>query len=88
MVDYNKEARKAKREGDYSKAGDLYYLAGDEKNAMEMYLEGNHFALAARLLEKNEDWKGAAKYYMQSGKYRRCGRNFLLISSTIFELQV
>jgi serine/threonine protein kinase/tetratricopeptide (TPR) repeat protein len=69
MVDYNKEARKAKREGDYSKAGDLYFLAGDEKSAMEMYLEGNHFALAARLLEKSEDWKGAAKYYMQSGKY-------------------
>src|SRR5262245_8925241 len=36
---------------------------------MEMYLEGNHFALAARLMEKNEDWKGAAKYYMQSGKF-------------------
>src|SRR5262245_45119368 len=69
MVDYIKEARKAKREGDYSKAGDLYFLAGDEKNAMEMYLEGNHFALAARLMEKNEDWKGAAKYYMQSGKF-------------------
>jgi serine/threonine protein kinase len=69
VVDYIKEARKAKREGDYSKAGDLYFLAGDEKNAMEMYLEGNHFALAARLMEKNEDWKGAAKYYMQSGKF-------------------
>ena len=69
MSDYNKEARKAKREGDYSKAGDLYYLAGDEKSAMEMYLKGNHFALAARLLEKEEDWKGAAKLYVQCGKF-------------------
>jgi serine/threonine protein kinase len=69
MTDYNKEARRAKREGDYSKAGDLYYLAGDEKSAMEMYLRGNHFALAARLLEKTEDWRGAAKFYVQCGKF-------------------
>jgi serine/threonine protein kinase len=69
MSDYNKEAKKAKREGDYSKAGDLYYLAGDEKGAMEMYLKGNHFALAARLLEKQEDWRGAAKFYVQCGKF-------------------
>lgn len=68
MTDYNKEARKAKREGDFSKAGDLYYLAGDEDNAMEMYLKGSHYALAARLLEKKEDWKGAAKFYVQCGK--------------------
>jgi serine/threonine protein kinase len=69
MPDYVKEARRAKREGDYSKAGDFFYLAGDEKSAMEMYLKGNHLALAARLLEKKEDWQGAAKFYVQAGKF-------------------
>ncbi len=68
MTDYIKEARKAKRQGDYSKAGDFFYLAGEEKNAMEMYLQGGHFALAARMLEKSGDWKEAARYYVQAGK--------------------
>ena len=47
MPDYIKEARKAKRQGDFSKAGDFFYLAGDEKHAMEMYLQGGHYTLAA-----------------------------------------
>src|SRR3989304_7997203 len=70
MSDYVREARRAKREGDYIKAGDFYYLAGDEKNALDMYLRGNHYSLAARLSEKKEDWKSAATYSIQSGKYQ------------------
>ncbi len=70
MPDYIREARKATREGDYSKAGDMFFLGGDDKSAMDMYLKGGHYALAARMLEKQEDWKGAAKYYMQSGKFQ------------------
>ena len=69
MTDYAKEARRAKREGDYSKAGDMYFLAGDARSALECYVSGNHLFLAARLLEKIEDWKGAARYYIQCGKY-------------------
>jgi serine/threonine protein kinase len=69
MPDYQKEARRAQREGDFSKAGDFYYLAGEEKKAMEMYVKGNHLALAARLLERKEDWRGAAKFYVQAGKF-------------------
>lgn len=69
MTDYIKEARKAKREGDYSKAGDFFSLAGDTKSAMEMYLKGGHHALAARLEEKGGDPKTAAKYYVQAGKF-------------------
>ena len=69
MTDYIKEARKAKREGDYSKAGDLFFLGGEEKTALECYLAGNHLFLAARLLEKTGDFKGAAKYYIQCGKH-------------------
>lgn len=68
MPDYIREAKRARRERDFSKAGDLFYLAGDEKAAMEMYLKGSHFSLAARLLEKNGDWKGAARYHLQAGK--------------------
>src|SRR4029078_1282654 len=68
MHDYIKEARKAKRQGDFSKAGDFFYLAGDEKHAMEMYLQGGHYTLAARMLEKSGEWKEAAKYYVQAGK--------------------
>ena len=69
MTDYAKEARRAKREGDYSKAGDMFFLAGDARSALECYVSGNHLFLAARLLEKIEDWKGAARYYIQCGKY-------------------
>jgi serine/threonine protein kinase/uncharacterized protein HemY len=68
MPDYLKEARRARRQGDYSKAGDFFFLGGDEKSAMDMYLKGGHYMLAARLLEKQQDWKGAAKFYIQSGK--------------------
>jgi serine/threonine protein kinase len=68
MSDYLKEARKAKRQKDYSKAGDFFYLAGDEKNAMDMYVQGGYFGLAARMLEKSGQWKEAAKYYVQAGK--------------------
>ncbi len=70
MPDYIREARKAAREGDYSKAGDMFSLGGDEKSAMGMYLKGGQYSLAARLLEKQEDWKGAAKYYTQCGKFQ------------------
>lgn len=69
MTDYLKEARKAKREGDYSKAGDLFYLAGEQKSALECYVAGNHLFLAARLLEKTGDLKSAARYYIQCGKH-------------------
>ncbi|MCI0416915.1 protein kinase [bacterium] len=68
MSDYLKEARKARRQKDFSKAGDFFYLAGDEKGAMEMYLKGGHYSLAARMLEKSGEWKEAAKYYVQAGK--------------------
>lgn len=92
MSDYIKEAKRAKREGDLSKAGDLFYLGGDVKNALDCYVKGNHFALAARLMEKEEDWRGAAKYHIQAGKYSDAAEIYVRLkdyrtASLMFEKQ-
>lgn len=92
MPDYIKEAKKARREGDLSKAGDLFYLGGDDKSAMDCYIKGSHFSLAARLLEKKEDWRGAARYYIQAGKFADAAEIFIRLkdyrtASAMYEKQ-
>jgi serine/threonine protein kinase len=66
-AEYSKRARQAARERNYDQAGDFYRLAGDWKRANEMYLEGGHFALAARLAEEMGDLENASAYYQQAG---------------------
>ena len=61
MADYLKEARKAQKQGDYVRAGDLYLMNGNEQEAIDMYLEGKSYAQAARLMEKQESWRPAAQ---------------------------
>jgi len=66
MKEFIKKAKKASGRGDYSQAGDFYYLAGDMDNALKMYLKGNHYDLAAKLYEKMEELEEAAEYYRKA----------------------
>lgn len=75
-MDYLKEARKAQKQGDLIRAGDLYVLGGSEHEAINMYLEGKSHSQAARLLEKQENWRGAAQCYSQAGNFERAARMY------------
>ena len=79
MPDYFKEARKALNEGDYQKAGDYYALAGDVQSAIDSYTTGGHYAVAARLLEKNDDIRRAAQYYAQASIFDKAATLYLRV---------
>ena len=71
---FMREIGKARREGDFLRAGDLYVLQGDEQDAVEMYLKGKHYEHAAKLLDKLDNYSLAAKYYALSGNLDRAAR--------------
>ena len=71
--EYAKRAKKAAASGDFSQAGDFYRLAGDWQRANEMYLEGSHFDLAARLAEEMGDLPSAALYHLKAGDLKASG---------------
>jgi tetratricopeptide (TPR) repeat protein len=79
MPDYFKEARKALNEGDYLKAGDYLALAGDIQGAVDCYTMGSHYAVAARLLEKNDDLRRAAQYYAQASIFDKAATLYLRV---------
>lgn len=76
MTDYLKEARKAQKQGDYVRAGDLYMLHGSEQEAIDMYLEAKSYAQAARVMEKQESWRAAAQCYAQAGNFEKAARMY------------
>ena len=63
MTDYEKEAKKALKDFDFQRAGDLYVLAAKQDKALDCYLKGKHYDSAGRLLERMEDFGQAARYY-------------------------
>lgn len=69
MAEYEKEAKRAKKEGDYQRAGDLYVMAAKEDLALECYLKGRHYDSAGRLLERMGDYRRAAQYYKMGARY-------------------
>jgi tetratricopeptide (TPR) repeat protein len=73
MKEWIKKAKKAAREKNYSQAGDFYYLAGDMEKALNMYLRGEHYDLAAKLFEKIGDIAEAANYYRKAKDYISAG---------------
>lgn len=79
MPDYFKDARKALNEGDYLKAGDYLALAGDIQGAVDCYTMGSHYAVAARLLEKNDDLRRAAQYYAQASIFDKAATLYLRV---------
>jgi len=72
-AEYSKRAKQAARAENYDQAGDFYRLAGDWKRANDMYLEGGHYDLAARLSEEMGDLPNAALYYLKSGDLAASG---------------
>ncbi|HXI03263.1 MAG TPA: tetratricopeptide repeat protein, partial [Candidatus Saccharimonadales bacterium] len=77
MADLLKEARRAARKRDYSRAGDLFDLAGHPKEAIEMYVHGRHYLLAAQVAERIGDPASAAGYYASGGDMIQAAENFL-----------
>ena len=68
MTDYEKEAKKALKDYDFQRAGDLYVMAGKNEKELESYLKGKHYDSAGRLLERMEDFTQAARYYKMGFK--------------------
>jgi tetratricopeptide (TPR) repeat protein len=90
MANYSKEAKKALSRGDFLKAGDLYMMAGMNRLAISAYIQGSHYLEAARLLEKEEDWRASARYYAQAGKLDKAAELYLrakdyVMASSAFE---
>ena len=79
MADYEKEAKKAKKEGDYQRAGDLYVMAAKEDLALECYLKGRHYDSAGRLLERMGDYRRAAQYYKMGSRFNEAAAMLLKV---------
>lgn len=77
MSEKIREAKKARSSGDFQRAGDLYMMAGDEKSAVNCYLEGKHYAMAARLLERAENIRGAAQVYAQAENFEKSAQLYV-----------
>ncbi len=62
-----REAKKAARLGDFSRAGDLCDLAGHPVEAIEYYVQGKHYLLAGQLAARLGDHAEAAGYFSRGG---------------------
>jgi serine/threonine protein kinase/tetratricopeptide (TPR) repeat protein len=67
MADLLREARKAARKGDYSRAGDLCDMAGYPQEAIQMYVQGRHFLLAGQTAARIGEIAAAAGYFAHGG---------------------
>lgn len=81
MLDNTKEIDKAKKRGDYLRAGDLYLMVENFQDAIDMYIKGKHYVHAARVLEKHDSWAPAAKYYSLAGDYVAAARMFVKLKN-------
>lgn len=79
MAEYFKEAKKARANRDFLKAGDLYVLGGDTEAALDCYLQGGLWAYAARLYEKEQDLRNAARYFDQAKNYEKAANLYVSI---------
>ncbi len=71
MEDYTKQAKRALRERDFERAGDLYFMAKDFKKALKMYLKAENYELAAKVCEETRDFENAIFYHEQLGNYEK-----------------
>ena len=77
MTDLLKEAKKASRTGDYSRAGDLCDMAGHPLDAIQYYLQGRHFLLAAEVASRIGEHAEAAGYYNSGGAPAQAAEMYL-----------
>ncbi len=67
MKDLLREAKKAARMGDYSRAGDLCDMAGHPLDAIAYYLQGKHHLLAGQVAARIGEHAQAAGYFSNGG---------------------
>jgi len=68
-----RDAKRAKRDKNYVRAGELFELAGDEDEAIKMYREGQTFGPLARLYERQKNWALAGGAYEMARDHERAG---------------
>jgi serine/threonine protein kinase/tetratricopeptide (TPR) repeat protein len=69
VADLLKEARRAQRRGDYSRAGDLCDMAGYPHEAIQMYVQGKQYLLAGQVAARIGEYAAAAGYYASGGDF-------------------
>jgi len=76
-----KDAKRAKKEENFIRAGELYEMAGDLDDAIKMYRQGKEFGPLARLYERQKNWalaasayEGAHQYEQAAGMHQRAGQ--------------
>jgi serine/threonine protein kinase len=77
MADLVKEARRAARKGDCSRAGDLLDLAGYPREAIDMYVRGRHYLLAGQVAARIGDPAEAAGYFASGGDMIQAAEMYL-----------
>jgi len=77
MKDLLREAKKYARKGDMSRAGDLCDMAGHPLEAIEYYVSGRHYFLAAQIAERIGEYGQAATYYGQAGNHSQAAEMYL-----------
>ena len=67
MKDLLREARRAARAGDFSRAGDLCDMAGHPLDAISYYVQGKHYLLAGQVASRIGEHAQAAGYFSNGG---------------------
>jgi len=81
-ADLLKEARRAAKRGDHSRAGDLYDLAGHPHEAIEMYVQGRHYVLAGQVAARIGEHTTAAGYFASSNDFVQAAEMYLKAGQT------
>ncbi|HET6372388.1 MAG TPA: protein kinase [Candidatus Polarisedimenticolia bacterium] len=77
MKDLLREARKAARQGDLSRAGDLCDMAGHPLEAIGYYVEGKHYLLAGEVAARMGEFAQAAGYFSSGGDDAQAAEMYL-----------
>lgn len=71
IEEYLKQAKKSKREKDYIRAADFFYLGEDYYSALEMYIKAENYELAAKLSEELKEYESAIDLNIKAQNYMR-----------------
>jgi serine/threonine-protein kinase len=77
MKDLIREAKKAARQGDFSRAGDLCDMAGHPLDAIAYYMQGRHHLLAAQVASRIGEYAQAAGYFGSAGESEQAAEMYL-----------
>ncbi len=68
-----KEAKRAKREKEYERAGELFEMGGDLDEAVKMYRQAQAYGSLGRLYERQKSWAQAAGAFEGARNFERAG---------------